>query len=501
MVRKIMLGKKARIAALWVLAALLWAPACQLFNPNASLQETLVAVRVQQTMLVQTDIALTDTALTSQAESTLATTTVEPLQTPSPTPALPLETPLPVTPEGVIPDLDRRMKAARILLFENMSASGYVRYVKEALDRDDYFYLDVGSATGWFKSQLLSATEWDLVITAAEARRDFGGDYFEMIDDRVENGAAAIIEYWDLDTAPQGKVSRLLTRCGVQFQADWQSLDPSVFYWLHPNHPIFNEPHQVPSLHNAASLWSGDIGDLMAVRYQGGKPVGDATILASTNPAWQTDHGTLVSCMGGRMILQTFSSHNYQANDVIQLWQNYIYQVLKSRFAVSPSSVPTPVERADPTLLAAATPLPEDGPLPEIGSPFHCGAILNARLLANPSFQRDLFEHHAKGTFLVVELEFTNLASYPVQIWNGDYLVEGELDRRILSFPADKASTGYLFIQNGGGLYQDVIQPGERHRTQVSFDVDPLAGHYTLLVRPGFEFDETVCELRIPLTR
>jgi hypothetical protein len=48
---------------------------------------------------------------------------------------------------------DRLLKSAKILLFEDMSASRYIRVVKEALDRDNYFYIDVGSAKGWFKSQ------------------------------------------------------------------------------------------------------------------------------------------------------------------------------------------------------------------------------------------------------------------------------------------------------------------------------------------------------------
>ncbi len=78
-----------------------------------------------------------------------------------------------------IDPVDRQLKSARILLFENMSASGYIRIVKEALDRAGYFYLDVGSATGWFKTQLLSSVEWDLIIAAAEANREFGGSSWD----------------------------------------------------------------------------------------------------------------------------------------------------------------------------------------------------------------------------------------------------------------------------------------------------------------------------------
>jgi hypothetical protein len=36
--------------------------------------------------------------------------------------------------------------------------------------------------------------------------------------------------------------------------------------------------------------------------------------------------------MDGRVILQTFSSHDYPTNDMVALWQNYIVYTLTNHF-------------------------------------------------------------------------------------------------------------------------------------------------------------------------
>jgi hypothetical protein len=37
--------------------------------------------------------------------------------------------------------------------------------------------------------------------------------------------------------------------------------------------------------------------------------------------------------MDGRVIWQSFSTHDYAADDTLALWQNYIVYTLKNRFA------------------------------------------------------------------------------------------------------------------------------------------------------------------------
>ena len=188
-----------------------------------------------------------------------------------------------------IDELDERtLRSARILLFEDMSASGHIRLVKEALDLADYFYLDVGSAKGWFKTQLSSSQEWDLIIAAVEAGRNFGGEYFELIDKRIEQGAAAVIEFRDLDAIHAGSSKLLLDRCGVKFQSDWFEPDLRVFFPLQPDHPIFHQPNRVANLRNASMLWKGDVGDLVEINYTTGKPAGDPQLLLGTNTLWKS---------------------------------------------------------------------------------------------------------------------------------------------------------------------------------------------------------------------
>ncbi|HTP02521.1 MAG TPA: hypothetical protein VMJ64_14195 [Anaerolineales bacterium] len=41
----------------------------------------------------------------------------------------------------------------------------------------------------------------------------------------------------------------------------------------------------------------------------------------------------LASCYDGRVILQTFSDHDYRQEEIIALWQNYIHYTLKNHFA------------------------------------------------------------------------------------------------------------------------------------------------------------------------
>ena len=106
-----------------------------------------------------------------------------------------------------------------------------------------------------------------------------------------------------------------------------------VFFWLIPDHPVFHQPNQIETqLGNAPRMWSGDIGDLIRINPDTNSQAANAQLLAGTNPAWKMDHATLVSCVDGRVIIQTFGSHEYQTQEMISLWQNYIYQTLKYHF-------------------------------------------------------------------------------------------------------------------------------------------------------------------------
>jgi hypothetical protein len=72
------------------------------------------------------------------------------------------------------------------------------------------------------------------------------------------------------------------------------------------------------------------------VDFTGGVTGGDAQILAGGFMSNPTDYGLIVSCIEGRVIIQTFSDHDYHREDIQALWENYITYVLTNHFAALP---------------------------------------------------------------------------------------------------------------------------------------------------------------------
>lgn len=167
---------------------------------------------------------------------------------------------------------------------------------------------------------------------------------------------------------------------------------------------------------------------------------------------------------------------------------------------------PPPVAQVETSTLPATT--PDDPPAPSaasstqggIGQEVDCNAVLLANVRQPPEMTKDLFEHHAVGTFLIVLLEMRNLTSAPIQIWDGDYLLEGLVNNERVTHSPQRAATGYLFITRGNSLSQDKIQPGQTWKTYLAFDVSPEGSGWELVVTPGKEGGQQLCEIRIRLT-
>jgi hypothetical protein len=257
--------------------------------------------------------------------TSLPTSTVQPTLTSSPT-SRASDTPLP-TPTVV--DVTVKMKSARILLFEDVAGIYLKRYVQEALDNLGYPYVDVADRLGSFKEQLVSGVQWDLVISASEARSGVRGEFFDYIKSQLDNGGSAILEVWTLNNIVNGKIAPLMMECGVRYQSDWLNPPDSErsVWWLNPDNPVLNQPNKGISLAHPVLYWTGDAGDLISLSNGG-----DATLLGGTIPTKKTSFGTLAVCMQGRLILQTFSTHDYRENEIVPLWENYIYNTLKARF-------------------------------------------------------------------------------------------------------------------------------------------------------------------------
>ncbi len=75
-------------------------------------------------------------------------------------------------------------------------------------------------------------------------------------------------------------------------------------------------------------MWIDDIGDV--VKLNSGS---NAKLLGGVYPKRYTDYGLLVDCLDGRMVWQLFS-HDYKTQEMINLWQNYIYNTLQARYEI-----------------------------------------------------------------------------------------------------------------------------------------------------------------------
>ena len=337
-------------------------------SSEKSLEETQSALSVQMTIIAQQQAA----SLQSTIESQQATLEVqvaqatEAAQIPaSPTP-LPLEgdpgaaatqavkaaqatiaaqqateiASLPTAVPTISPaDLEERMKSASILLYEDMVYdTSVLRYVQKTIQKMGLNAVDVGNAKGLLKSQMISGGPtgkgWDLVIISAEAKQGISGEFFNYVNQALDQGSSVILEVWYLDQVIEGAASSLLARCGVEFQADWSNL-PAIRQVMFPvnNHPILREPNSNLSFTNVTSKWASnyDIGDLLKK-----SPNGDATIVLAIVGAQNTGYGTLAVCVDDRLILQTFSSHQLAFETMQPVWENYIYHALKTRFMQNP---------------------------------------------------------------------------------------------------------------------------------------------------------------------
>lgn len=292
-------------------------------NDAQDAEATQMAADVQSTVNAQ---IATDAAQASD--------TPVPTDPPPPTEAPPAATSPPPTdppPAAAPANIDEIIKDANILLFENVTKIPLSRYVKQALDNLGLGrnYVDTKDAIGNFKAQLLSGTDWDLVVVGVEARSSIQGEFFDYFNDQVNQGTGLVLEIWNLDEIAGAKATSFLTNCGIKVQGDWY--DPPMtarsIWWLYGEHPVFHEPNEGMSLVNYAPYWTGDAGDLLKTI-----PGSDAILLAGTYAQEKSSHGLLAVCHDDRVIIQTYSSHDYRQDDVVRLWENYIYNALRAHF-------------------------------------------------------------------------------------------------------------------------------------------------------------------------
>jgi hypothetical protein len=312
---------------------------------DVNVKQTLLAQLQENREVEQTSLAGTEAirTLTPELVFTLVPTeppfqATEPAVQESEPPAL---TELPPPVEFDEAAYQEWKNSAKILLYEDMTARlDTVRYVKLTLDKMGLDYKDDGSAYGWLLDDLDGGPpdggQWDLIILAAEDKAGIKADFFSPSLSAVDQGTPVILETWYLDGAHTGSASGLLSRCGVSFENNWERIPPSgaAMFSLSPENPIMQQPNGGLNLSSTTNFWwdpdgiiSYDVGDLMKLSMDT-----NATLLIGTMAGDRFTHGTSMVCLGGMLILQTFSSHLLTFNSMSPLWENYVDNALRARF-------------------------------------------------------------------------------------------------------------------------------------------------------------------------
>jgi hypothetical protein len=322
-------------------------------NNNLDIEGTQAALSIKATRLANMEATQLAQNQEAQAQPSatnppppeaLPTYTPYPTYTVAPTVAPTAAPPVVANTLAVIPqptqdtgqDIQARIKAANILVYEDIR--GYpalLPRVQQAIKSMDFSggqIVMVGDAVGDFMTQLNSPTKWDLIIVASEVRTGVRGEFWDLILKQAQKKVGLAIEVWYVDKDYYDKLNFLLDECGVTLQKNWtwpanfQPLNYSI-YWLQQDNPLFTIYKTVPPLVTPNIYWMGDAGDLMKI-----SGTGDAQLLAGTQPSETSSYGVLTSCMQGRMILQTFSTHDYQETKTVALWENYIVYTLTNHF-------------------------------------------------------------------------------------------------------------------------------------------------------------------------
>jgi hypothetical protein len=297
-------------------------------NPPA-FDPTKAALELQATSMA---LQLTQAALNSQPSA--PPTSVPPTSAPpEPTTSQPVA-PQPAEPVQVqatpTEDVEARIHSANVLVYENTDEYGIGMWVQDALDGMGIKYTQTGSYSGHFMEYLNSGKKYDLIIVDAEAKDRISGEFWDVINTRLTRDKAALIaEVWYLDTEAGGPIAKILSGCGIRYQKDYDIADS--IYWWDPTHPIFNEPNTVLPLLHYNRYWAGQTGDQIRL---GGS--GDAILLAGLAAKKSNQEGVLATCYDGRVIIQTFSDHDYDQADILPLWENYIHYTLKNHFLAVP---------------------------------------------------------------------------------------------------------------------------------------------------------------------
>jgi hypothetical protein len=308
--------------------------------------QTLQVVAAHQTeqlkvIPTETDTPLPTATVPSQTPVVItatfaptATVTQTPPPTLTPTPAI-TNTPNPAL---LMSQLEARIKAANVLIYDEPDIHG--RLVGRIQSATDGFGFSGGTVInthdliGRFDT-LLRSRKWDLVILAVESRDRIELGTLGLLDTipkYLSEGGALIVETWNLDEDQSALARVFLDACGAHVEKDWRRGDEPwvpdfALNAIMPGSPVFNTPNLINLPMWPTYFWTDDIGDLIRIDNPN-----QSWILAGLDRHTPNNYGLLTSCLNGRMILQTFSSHDYSLYDNARLWQNMIHYTLMNHF-------------------------------------------------------------------------------------------------------------------------------------------------------------------------
>jgi len=323
-------------------------------DDQESLESTQTELSAQQTDLAEESSDDVNATLAARqatidagaAQLTQAAMQPPPGTTPLAPPVMPPETtPLapPVAPPVAPPsgDFNQFMKNAAVLLFEDIvedpTQSPYVLKTLQAMGIQTV--KNDGNAVGWLKSDMLGSAPggrpWDLVIIAQESRDAVSGEFYDALNNLLQQGTSVILEDWHLGWVAEGVIAPTLYKCGV-YAYPWVNMQPTgnpdvfLMWPLGNPHSVMTTPNSGMTFTRVRDYWAWVIflGTKMALT-----STGDASMLLGTNSSEKYKDGTLAVCMGGKLTIQGFSSHNFEFNTMYPLWENYIYNALQVRMA------------------------------------------------------------------------------------------------------------------------------------------------------------------------
>ncbi|NPV78055.1 MAG: hypothetical protein HPY59_16975 [Anaerolineae bacterium] len=315
---------------------------------NLALQATVNALAAQSTSQAIAKIAAESTLQAPQDTQTplVITATFEPTLPPTETP-LPSETATPAVTATLnavehTRQIEARIKAANVLIYDEPDGQGrLVPRISKAVAAMGFSGGNIVNTSNYLGNfdRLLRTQTWDLVILSAQSRDrvEIGSlGVLDPISNHIARGGALIVETWNLDEDQSALAGLLLNVCGARVEKDWHRAENYTYAdflipALKADSPVFSRPYTIAMPLRPTVFWPGDAGDLLRL-----DATGSSKILAGVLSSDPNNYGLLTSCLDGRMVLQTFSTHDYSLYETVHLWQNMMQYTLANYFSSQP---------------------------------------------------------------------------------------------------------------------------------------------------------------------